>query len=122
MILYHVSKDPHISETVVYPRIPTYRMEGEDQLIPRICVSPSILGCLSAVDQLEVGDAVYIYTCESNNIFQPSCQQVADQHLTGEVWITEAVKIEYFQEIIIKEKIIREVDGCVIPYYIYEVK
>ena len=122
MIFYHVSKDPHISETVVYPRIPTYRMEGEDQEIPRICVSPSILGCLSAVDQLEVNDVVYIYTCESTDFCQPSGQQVADQHLTGEMWITEAVKIEYYQQITIKEKIIRKVDGSVIPYYIYDVK
>lgn len=122
MIFYHVSKDPHISETVVYPRIPTYRMEGEDQSVPRICVSPSILGCLNAVDQLEVNGVVYIYTCESNVFCQPSCQQVADQHLTGEMWITEAVKIEYYQQIIIKEKIMREVDGCLIPYYIYDVK
>lgn len=45
---YHISRfdDPLID--VFVPRVPTNRSGGEDEKTPRICVSPSVEGCMRA--------------------------------------------------------------------------
>lgn len=48
MKLYHVSLD-WTKDNVFEPRIPTNRMDEEDSVTPRICLSTSVAGCLSAI-------------------------------------------------------------------------
>lgn len=76
-------------------------MNNENGNIPRICVSQSINGCLSAVGGFDIGDIIYIHECESENIIQPNLEQVADRCFTGEQWITEPVKMQLFMKIVI---------------------
>lgn len=117
MRLYHASRDPHISETVIYPRIPRYRLKTEELETPRICTSPSIVGCLCALPKLAVGEHLFIYCCDATNYFQPTEQQVADVAFTGEIWLTEAIKIEYYAEIRIEKVHLLVVDNFEVNLY-----
>ena len=47
MKLYHISKDFKNDIDKFIPRIPRVRTKGEDDSINRICVSPTINGCLN---------------------------------------------------------------------------
>ena len=47
MLLYHLSQHPYL--TKLEPRIPHYKGYNEPN-VPRICVSPTINGCLSALE------------------------------------------------------------------------
>jgi len=97
---YFASKNNFDRETLT-PRIPTNRMKCEDDIIQRICVSQSINGCLTAVGLFNIGDIIYIHKCNSNNVIQPSIEQVGDVCFTGEQWILEPVKMELFITVII---------------------
>lgn len=103
MRFFYASKDPHISETVIYPRVPSFRLDSEECHTERICTSMSIIGCLSAMQKLEIGEKIFIYNCETEHYMQPTEEQVADVAYTGEVWLTEATKIEYYAEIIVED-------------------
>lgn len=119
MRFYHVSNNPHIAESVIYPRIPSRRLVTEDDKKARICVSSSIIGCLSALYPLEKGQHMYIYVCDAEKFIQPTLEQVADVAYTGEIWLNEATKIEYYEEIRICEKHIMVVEEFEIPFYEY---
>ena len=47
--LYSVCLPELSEETIFYPRIPKNRADDEDSCIPRICLSSSLSGCISAV-------------------------------------------------------------------------
>jgi hypothetical protein len=47
-MLYHVSTDISLEEKTFIPRIPKYRISGEDTFSKRICVSNSIQNCISS--------------------------------------------------------------------------
>lgn len=121
MKLYHASKDPHIAETVIYPRLPKYRLKTEELKIPRICTSPSILGCLCALPRLLEGEKIFIYSCEAKKYFQPTEEQVADVVYTGEIWLLEATKLEYYAEISIVKAYSSVVDNCEINFYDFKI-
>lgn len=46
MILYHIMADTGCLPDDVVPQIPTNRMKGEDQEIPRICLGHTLDDCL----------------------------------------------------------------------------
>jgi len=87
---------------VLEPRIPVCKYNCEDSEIKRICVSQSINGCLTAIgSRFDLGDKVYIHQCESDNVIQPTSEQVKDVHLTGEQWILEPIAMTLLYTIII---------------------
>lgn len=49
MILYHIMADTGCLPDDVVPQIPTNRMKGEDQEIPRICLGHTIDDCLTSI-------------------------------------------------------------------------
>lgn len=64
--LYHISTDIH-HNGVFTPRIPKDRFDFENDTIPRICVSDSIEGCLSALPRIfevEDGNRMYLQVVE----------------------------------------------------------
>lgn len=107
-ILYHLSLEP--AQLDLYPRIPSNRKKGEDGKTPRICVSSSIEGCLSAVPWGGVNLAEIFNEDESalirvyefdvsevglDNIIPPDylfqTDKVRDAYENGEHWITKRV-------------------------------
>lgn len=49
MILYHIMADTGYLPDDVVPQIPTNRMKGEDQEIPRICLGHTLDDCLTSI-------------------------------------------------------------------------
>lgn len=102
MIYYFTSKEDFDNQ-ILYPKIPKNRMPGEDETTPRICVSKSINGCLSGVQNYEKNDIVNIYKCESDNVMQPSLEQLPDSLFSGEEWILEPVLMTLLMKIKIQD-------------------
>lgn len=119
--LYHVSKGGgYVKEFVT--RIPKNRVYGEDAETPRICLSSSIAGALSAVEwggfQLEEIEEEVITVYEVNaedirveNILTAEelyiTDKVRDAGITGEYWVVNqtlsaskvyGITIDYFEE------------------------
>ena len=91
---------------ILYQRIhDTIDPENEDNKIKRICVSSSILGCLSAIGHtLSVRSKVNIYYCDVNDmnkIYQPTIKNVSDVEYTGEFWLLEKQKFNFLKSIYI---------------------
>lgn len=98
---YYFASKERMNNMIIEPRIPKNRLPDENNKIKRICVSQSINGCLTAVGGFKIGDVVYIHKCQYNDPIQPDINDVCDVYLTGEVWITEPVKLELFMGICI---------------------
>lgn len=103
---YYFVSTQNFDDKILYPRIPKNRMVNEDEDIERICVSQSIDGCLVAT-YYDVGDIIYVHTCESDKVITPTEEQVKDAPFTGEQLILEPVKMELFMKLKIKDKIKR---------------
>lgn len=111
MKLYHVSTNM-AHDGVFTPGIPHYRMSDEDATIPRICVSDSVDGCLSAMPKRDndFGELVYensgffkVFVFDTDELSLTANDVVTSEHLyqndlvedaehTGEHWITVPVK------------------------------
>jgi hypothetical protein len=90
------------------PRIPKNISSSEDDIIPRVCVSKSLKGCLESTDIYRKHKRIYVHTCNSNNIIQPLGNQVHDAYLFGEEWILEPVEMKLFTILYINKVIINE--------------
>ena len=87
----------------VYPRVPKDRMDGEDDSTPRICFAPTVEKCLMAVIGWDMPVekwkmrpyhlSVYAYT--SDQWVKPTEEQVPDQHITVEHWLTSPCTMRY---------------------------
>ena len=109
---YFASTKNFDKDTILYPRIPENRSIDEDEYTPRICVSQSINGCLTAIaDNILENDVVYIYQCKSRSVRQPSLDEVPDAFITGEQWVLKPIKINLFFTVKIKKRI---------PFYVNE--
>ncbi len=95
-------------------------MECEDDKIERICVSKSINGCLSACQCWFKDNIVYIYTCGSNKVIQPTLEQVPDRYFTGEEWILEPVVMKLFMKVKIKASYECGLDSKTIRNVVYK--
>ena len=121
--MYYFVSTKNFDGKILSPRIPVNRMNNEDECTKRICVSQSIDGCLVAT-YYEVGEMVYVHSCESNSVVSPSTIQVEDSPFTGEQWITKPVLVTLFIKLKITERIKRtaSVDSrMAIDTYCYEV-
>lgn len=88
MIVYFITQKDFGISTILKPIIPESSPEYEG-IIPRICVSTSILGALSSIgNNLYLDCNTYIYKCDldESEIIQPG-KTVNDVDMTGELWI-----------------------------------
>lgn len=90
-MLYHLSRDPNL--TILTPRIPETAVAfNEDVSIPRVCFSPTIKGCLSALQ--DIGTEYYVYTPVNQKLKGYSCRsRVIDAPITGERWVKKDVPV-----------------------------
>lgn len=103
MTLFHVSLENEIIEKFT-PRVPDKRAYLEDGSTPRICLSTSIDGCLSAVvwggcklhSVVESSTKIRVYEFNDEDILQGNLigsielyqsGKVVDADETGEVWV-----------------------------------
>lgn len=90
------------------PQLPTHPLIGEENITPRICVSPSLCGCITALSPYSMfkrclgtdpeaffygneheAYPILIITFPSHTpVYQPSADEVPDVERTGECWIT----------------------------------
>ena len=135
MKLYHISRDLKFNGNFI-PRIPFLEDEStENRTTPRICVSKTIEGCLSAIPGSYMLDEVcleqrgmfrvYVFDTEKHQI-QPEYlvltdeldrkNEVLDAYLTEEVWITCPVTLDQEDSyIIVIKNYSEEICDCV-PY------
>ena len=106
------------------PRISAQVCPGEDETIPRICVSPSIIKALQSIPQAgevryymeEIGVPIIIhaYYMKSDAVLMPEqiADKVPDALATGETWIMEIpVVVRRFDYEIVNPFIIKKKDG-----------
>lgn len=99
---YYFASKQDFDNQILKPRIPIHKYKSEDEKTNRICVSQSINGCLTAIgSRFSIGEIVYVHQCESNNVIQPTTDQVVDVCFTGEQWILEPVVMHLFMKIVI---------------------
>ena len=92
MLLYHLSRDPNL--TILTPQIPDTAISwNENVSIPRVCFAPTIEGCLSALQDIDM--EYYVYTPVNQKLKGHSCRSyVRDAPATGERWIRKPVAVK----------------------------
>ena len=117
-IIYYFASKQNFDGKVLEPRIPQHKYDSEDSETSRICVSQSVNGCLTAIgSRFDLGDKVYIHQCESDNVIQPTVEQVKDVHFTGEEWILEPATMVLIYKIIILGTLNSTINGiCNVLY------
>ena len=82
------------------PRIPDNyftKNNYEDNTTKRVCFAPSVNKCLMALSMRFEGQELYVHIPiegQQLNIVRPSVKQVPDLKITGEIWVTNPVKIK----------------------------
>lgn len=86
------------------PRVPTNIQNGEDSITPRICVCPTVFGCLDAsqmcipLSKKVSFEDIYLYSAEldteKDSIYQPNENEVPDAFKTGELWVLNDVEFK----------------------------
>lgn len=95
--VYHLSRD-NLGKTITFkPRVPDFGLDikdfKENNTIPRICVAPTIAGCLFAIGCIpdKINDEViyHVYETDVNTkyVYQPTIYDTLDSYYTGELWI-----------------------------------
>ena len=117
--LYHLSERPI---GIMTPRVP--KSDFEDQTIPRICFADSIQGCLIGINENTdiTGKIFKVYSITTDEYYVPKLSQVADQHVTGEVWVQFACEPEYLYDIKVtgqKGERMEEINGEMFPVPIW---
>lgn len=100
MRVYHISQKSLGGSIILKPGIPECAVKSlEDLEIKRICVAPTILGCLRALElpgsdyktKYDDGETkqlfCYFADVDVGDLYQPTINQVPDACLTGELWI-----------------------------------
>lgn len=87
----HLSKDNNLNRLT--PKIPESACpHHEDVNTKRVCLSNTIEGCASALEDWDV--EYYVYACVDDiAIYKPKIKQVIDAKFTGEVWSTMEVNV-----------------------------
>lgn len=122
--VFHISLDKNLGGKTLNPRIPNWivKLKKEGKIVddvmkdshrfenydtPRVCFSPSIEGCLSAIVQDTdevVGKEIYVYVPEKplseyktkTNRDITKDADIFDSQLTKEMWILEPVKLKFY--------------------------
>ena len=116
---YHVSRKV-LSDKRLIPRVPYNTLEKEDREIKRVCFCASINGCLTAIDNLEFNERLYMYVADIDPYY-PTHKQVPDIILTGEVWSLKVVdNLKLIGSILVNGYIRCEINNQVNNQYSYE--
>lgn len=123
-LMFHVSLKNDMDGKTINPQLPSYITDGgklddnyqEDTKTKRLCVSPSIEGCLIAILNYNkirehVGDKFYVYTPEKpfsqykhkTNKEIVKDKLVFDANITKEAWILEPCKLKLYGIIKLKK-------------------
>lgn len=123
-LMFHVSLKNDMDGKIINPQLPSYITDGgelddnyqEDTKTKRLCVSPSIEGCLIAILNYNkirehVGDKFYVYTPEKpfsqykhkTNKEIVKDKLVFDANITKEAWILEPCKLKLYGIIKLKK-------------------
>jgi len=123
-LMFHVSLKNDMDGKTITPQLPSYITDGgelddnyqEDTKTKRLCVSPSIEGCLIAILNYKkirehVGDKFYVYTPEKpfsqykhkTNKEIVKDKLVFDANITKEAWILEPCKLKLYGIIKLKK-------------------
>jgi len=94
---YHITNEPWKNTVRLYPRETGDNRDEREPKTARICVAPTIEGCLVAmyVNRSMFGEYVYLYRTK-NKVTARKSTGIMDSHITGEKWIvrpTTFVKI-----------------------------
>lgn len=137
-VFYHITTDLD-HNGLFEPRIPKYMFEFENKTVPRICVSDSIQGCLSAFpdkDALGESQPRYIKVFEINteelnllpeDIINPELLYKSgyldDALITNEHWIIKSFQVPAEKQAIYKIAWLEETGRLAVPYTVFrEVK
>ena len=109
--LYHLSFEK-MDGKVLYPRIPDSRATNENETVPRVCFSTSIIGCIKAICADNLRCSIYVYEPSNapgykyiDNLFVPTKEDVPDVIETREKWITCPVKMKLSGVVHIQPKV-----------------
>lgn len=79
---------------ILLPRIPRDRARGEDGRIARICVAPTIAGCLIALRGCYYNTGRWFaYSIDDANV--TDAHRVPDAATTGELWLLTPERCRY---------------------------
>lgn len=98
MLVHHLSAVGLGPEAVLAPRVPRDQMPFENRTVRRVCVAPSVEGCLKALSGCfyNRGEGTwhhYVTDVPPDLLFEPIA--VPDAFLTGEMWLLEPVEFVY---------------------------
>jgi ribosomal protein S18 acetylase RimI-like enzyme len=98
--IYFLSTRSDFDGKTLSPRVPDnyFTKNGyEDNTTKRICFCPTIDQCLTALSKNCTGMEAYVYQPDDiskYDLYRPTVNEVPDIKITGEVWITEPVKVK----------------------------
>ena len=140
-IFYHVSTN--LTHPGIFkPRIPSFRhKDSEDDVIPRVCVAPSIEGCLTAIPEggMQLGELCWdqryyflVFRIDTQKLGIPQNNiitsdelfkkdLVRDAEITNEHWITTSFVVPAEDRFLILVDNWAEESADVIPYEIYQI-
>lgn len=101
MTYYHVSTDPCLPP-YLSPRVPSAYYTSEPR-VRRICVSPSILGCLRAryKNNRYKDTELYLYRVYNTKPAKvPKLRYVTDSYITQEHWLLARARVKLIGKII----------------------
>jgi len=103
---YHITTKNWPDDITLKPRKYGANRADEEPKISRICVAPTIEGCLIALGScLPLSSNIYIYrTIRKVKAITPN--DVIDSKITGEMWLLRPIKFKYVG--VIKKKTLPE--------------
>lgn len=102
--LYHISTS-NLDGKILYPKIPSNyftKNNYEENTTKRVCFAPDINKCLMGLSQNCTGMEFFVHVPNGEHeIYKPSSKEVPDSIITGELWITEPVKLKCIGKILV---------------------
>lgn len=96
LTVYRIEREFRGKTMRLSPQIPETRASFENDVQPRICVCPSIYGCILAAEidwQTEKTQKFFLYKAIINtnkvDVYQPTEKDVPDVFATGEFWLLD---------------------------------
>jgi hypothetical protein len=106
--MFYFISSKNFDKKIIKPRVPINRASKEDCETKRICVSKSLIGALESTTLYFRSKRIYVHTCDSNDVIQPTRQQVNDSFMSGEEWIMSDVEMTLFTILYIDKEIIND--------------
>lgn len=96
---YHITTKAWPDELTLSPRKYGVNRGEDEPNISRICVAPTVEGCLTALGSCLTGSSnIYIYrTVRKVKAIKPN--SVVDAKITGEMWLLRPIKFKYIDTI-----------------------